>query len=253
MKYIVYCHELNNKKYVGYTQKSVIDRLQQHINLANSGSSAYFHRAIRKYGIGNIKTLILFKTNKKELAIEKEIFYIKEFKTRDSAHGYNLTKGGDVGDCVGWMEGDRRDEWLTKLSNNTSGTSNPNHSGYSDEFLINEGVQFYLRNRTLGCNEWFAFSKEKGYPQTFSKNRFKGSFKYFVSLVQKNLDAMSVQYDDGNFDNSKNTYASAVRKILSDKIKGKQYYNDGKKNYIVKKGDEIVNKLNLIRGRIKPC
>ena len=67
-----------------------------------NGSDNYFHRAIRKYGIGNIKSIIIennisIQTNiltKQTLANEKEIYYIEKYNT--FKNGYNMTRGGEA-------------------------------------------------------------------------------------------------------------------------------------------------------------
>ena len=56
MKYIVYKHTFeNNKSYIGYTSLSISKRLNKHMQNAQSGHDTNFYRAIRKYGLNNIK------------------------------------------------------------------------------------------------------------------------------------------------------------------------------------------------------
>jgi hypothetical protein len=98
MKYIVYCHTLNGKKYVGYTKKSIVERLNDHITETRLGSVRHFHRAIQKYGANNIISEELCIVNSREEAQTKEKMFIKQFDT--FKNGYNMTHGGDGGNSL---------------------------------------------------------------------------------------------------------------------------------------------------------
>ena len=114
MKYIVYCHTLNGKKYVGYTKKSMIERLEEHIEEALDGSDRHFYRAIRKYGVENIVSEPLCETTTKQAAKSKERYYVKKFDT--FKNGYNMTHGGDGGNTTEKYS----DEEMKDLSNRRS-------------------------------------------------------------------------------------------------------------------------------------
>lgn len=91
---------INNKKYVGYTQKSLEERIKIHVYKSNSKlNKHYFYllpMAIRKYGIDNFKSEIIYETDDLNDVLEKEIYFIKELNTI-SPNGYNLTEGGNGG------------------------------------------------------------------------------------------------------------------------------------------------------------
>ena len=251
MLHIVYCHEINGKKYVGVTGKGLLVRLRQHIQLANAGSETFFHRAIRKYGVANIVSTVLFESVSREEALEKEKDYILMFRSNDQLHGYNLTSGGDGGDCVSMLDGEKKDSWIKKLSIRSTGDKNANHSGFTDRELIYAAVKFYITHGTLGCNEWFSYSKQNGYPQHFSKNRFGGSFKNFVALVKLELDKLGFEYSDLDFDMSKRSYSLESRKKISNSISGRKFYNDGIRNYQIREDDDRIKLLNLKKGMLK--
>lgn len=44
-------NKLDDKKYVGKTERSLDVRWKQHVNCSKYGSSLYVHRAMRKYGV----------------------------------------------------------------------------------------------------------------------------------------------------------------------------------------------------------
>lgn len=92
---------INDKCYIGYTKHTLNHRLSTHFRCAkkNSMSNNKFANAILKYGIDNFLISLLFECDNKEEALNKEIFYIKEY---DSVkNGYNSSKGGEVGGISG--------------------------------------------------------------------------------------------------------------------------------------------------------
>lgn len=91
---------INNKKYVGYTTKSLDERKKTHYYKSRSENNKhYFYLlpiAIRKHGFDNFKWEVLFETDSLEEVQKKEIYYIKLLKTI-TPNGYNLTEGGNGG------------------------------------------------------------------------------------------------------------------------------------------------------------
>ncbi len=84
---------VNQKRYVGKTQKTIQARWKYHLREARYGSETHLHRAVRKYGVESfvvepIDTAI----SVKELN-EKERHWIAEYKTME--FGYNMTPGGE--------------------------------------------------------------------------------------------------------------------------------------------------------------
>ena len=100
MGYIVYkiTNKVNNKIYIGLTNKSLQKRWKAHCNSAFSKNDPYvFHKAIRKYGEDSFKKEILESDLTEDDAKEKEIFYIKKFNSYYlNGHGYNMTYGGET-------------------------------------------------------------------------------------------------------------------------------------------------------------
>lgn len=97
MKYVFYKHTniVNGKSYIGITSRTMKIRFDEHLNNAKRGMKTHFYRALRKYGIDNFKSEVLYEgyfKNKAD-AFSKEKELIEKYNT--CKNGYNMTKGGD--------------------------------------------------------------------------------------------------------------------------------------------------------------
>ena len=101
MKFKIYKHTSpwpSGKSYIGQTKESVESRFWGgHVKDAKSGSNFRFHQALRKYNPEDFTTEILHECDTKDEANKAEIKYIKEHKTYEYDHGYNMTPGGGGG------------------------------------------------------------------------------------------------------------------------------------------------------------
>lgn len=84
---------VNTKVYIGQTKNHFQHRFRQHIYAANKDSQYIIYKAMRKYGIQNFFVGPLEQCNN-EVLNEKEIFWIKFYKSNNSKYGYNMTEGG---------------------------------------------------------------------------------------------------------------------------------------------------------------
>ena len=99
--YCVYIHvnKINNKKYVGITKTSLIKRWGKNGSGYTRSKKSIFGCAIEKYGWENF-THEIFTTNiSKERACRLEIILIETLRTRDKRYGYNVQKGGQLGNA----------------------------------------------------------------------------------------------------------------------------------------------------------
>lgn len=93
--YCVYRHTTpSGKVYIGITQQSPNDRWKGGWGY---NTNLVFFRAINKYGWDNIKHEILMDGLTKEEAKAAEVRLIAEYRSTEREHGYNITKGGDLG------------------------------------------------------------------------------------------------------------------------------------------------------------
>lgn len=235
-KFIIYVHinKKNNKKYVGYTSLSLNDRFHKHYINAMAGIDTKFYRAIRKYGVESFESKILEYCNSHEEAKISEIKYIKLFDSYKN--GYNMTLGGDGGYIIKYLPDERIQLYLEKRSNATKKEKNPNYSGYTDEDLINFGIELYHKYGYLGRRLWQIEAKRNGYPQSFSKNRFNGSWNYFIKLIENKLKLKLFGY-----------IKTEKHKIkISEAIKGRFWVNNG----VIEKQVTIIPD-GFIKGRLK--
>ena len=90
-------NKINQKMYVGITTRKIETRFSEHIREGMAKGEKLLSQAIYKYGAQNfsIEAIDTAKTLK-ELK-EKEMFYIKKYKTYyKDKKGYNMTLGGDT-------------------------------------------------------------------------------------------------------------------------------------------------------------
>ena len=85
---------LNNKCYIGWTNRNIQERWQEHqTDALRVRDNRKFYNAIRKYGITNWTVEKLLETNTTDEAKIKEIELISFYNSYHK--GYNATKGGD--------------------------------------------------------------------------------------------------------------------------------------------------------------
>lgn len=88
-------NKYNGRVYVGKTEGTLAARRKGHERDARIGSTFYFHRAIRKYGVDGFDWRVLLEVDNEDLS-EVEKFQIKRFRSKP-AGTYNLADGGTGG------------------------------------------------------------------------------------------------------------------------------------------------------------
>lgn len=109
--YKVYVHtnNVNGKRYVGITKKSLKDRWR---NGSSYKGSPHFYNSIKKYGWNGFTHYILADNLTREDACAMEQEYIAKYKTQDRLYGYNSTNGGE--NCIHNEESRRRNSMARK-------------------------------------------------------------------------------------------------------------------------------------------
>lgn len=109
--YYVYIHinKINNKKYVGITKTSLKKRWGKNGSEYTRDDRTAFCNAIKKYGWENFEHVIFADNISKERACALEIILIETLRTRDRRYGYNIQRGGQLGNTgVTFSEESRR-------------------------------------------------------------------------------------------------------------------------------------------------
>lgn len=94
-------NKINNKIYIGFTSKTIQERLQEHINKSQKSSAKkqIIHKAIKKYGKENfIIEEVDSSTDYNYCLNVLEPYYIKLYNALDKSIGYNVGTGGEGGD-----------------------------------------------------------------------------------------------------------------------------------------------------------
>jgi group I intron endonuclease len=97
-KNCVYCalNKKNNKIYIGYTETSLYRRISSHYYCSrNNFSNNFFKNALSKYDKKDFEWYILFISNDLKELKNKEMEFIKKFKSNNKKYGYNSSSGGE--------------------------------------------------------------------------------------------------------------------------------------------------------------
>jgi group I intron endonuclease len=176
-------NKINNKRYIGKTIKSLSTRFYNHCYASKTGSTTYFHKAIRKYGEDSFIIEELDRCDTDILG-EKEIEWISKLKPE-----YNQTLGGDGG-MLGYSHTEKTRQLLSlKRKGKFLGEENP----------------FYNQTHTKKQKEkWSKMRKGQPSPCGFAGKSHKEESKSKTSQTLKNNPNVKrtkvFQYDiEGNF------------------------------------------------------
>lgn len=135
--YIIYkcTNTINDKSYIGFTNKPLQKRINEHKSSANRGSEYILHKSIVKHGFENFIWEVVYRSDDKDFTLNiMETYCIKKYNTHYlNGMGYNMTLGGQA-----VMLGRKHDE-LTKTKmkhawkNRAVKITNPN--GFSQEAI----------------------------------------------------------------------------------------------------------------------
>jgi len=245
MKYKIYKHTFksSNKSYIGYTSLKIEERLHKHLTNSLSGIDTHFYRAIRKYGINDIKSECLYETEIMTEAINKEKEFIKKFDT--FKNGYNMTIGGDGGDIINSLPEEKFVNYINQLIKRTQGKNNPRYCGKTDDEIVEMGCVFIRKFGIFKVRKWYEFAEQNGLPKNFSKFRFNGGgFSEFKKRIceKLNINIKDIDYIKTNEHRNK----------LAKKSSEWRWYNDGNKDIRIHKDNEKNIDLNIYKkGRVK--
>jgi len=208
MQYTVYQHESNtsHKKYIGYTSKGMMARLHKHYVNAMANVDTHFYNAIRRYGLDDFTSTILWEGDNETLALEQEMYYIDMYNT--FKEGYNQTLGGTGGWCV---PPEKYEAWKLKVAHPKE--TNGRWCGHSDNDIL-ECAHDYFSKNPMSMAEFLRYSsKEFNMPKSYSKNRFgvKGFKQMYCEKYNLDLSYFTYKKTDIHKQNLSVTNTSLSR------------------------------------------
>lgn len=215
--YIIYlASSPSNKKYIGFTSRSLEIRIMEHFSQAKLGSCHVFHKALRKYG-KKVEWEILEQFETENEALNKEKYYIKFYKTRDyDNNGYNSTDGGEG--CNGFRP---------TLEQNKKNSERQKEKMKDPEFR-----KHAMKNLNTGV-PWNKGKKIGSYSTKESEIKRKNSLKRNGTTAGKSkipIDIINIKTNESlifssmsDGANQLNLHISAISKCLS----GKQKFHKG--------------------------
>lgn len=224
----------SKKVYIGYTSKSIAERLSNHIKNALNGYDVKLSRAIRKYGIDTIQIEKIYETYDKKDATNKERYFIEQYDSY--RNGYNMTIGGDGGWCV---PDEKYDTW--KIHTSMPLESNGRWSGYSDEDIALKYKEDFEENTygwSLNGAAKRLSNKYNNFPKVISKCRF-------IGFEGKNGNERLIDYLSKKFNMNKEMFKYRVTKEhiknnSSIKKKGDRWYYNEKLQVSKQSSDDLT-------------
>jgi group I intron endonuclease len=113
-------NNINNKIYVGKTEKTLEERWKKHLFCVNHHINRYLYDAINCYGINNFSIEKIDETEDNEELNEKEKYWIKKYNSTKKENGYNMQDGG--------IGGKQPEEIIKKIADKKRGVSWGHHS-----------------------------------------------------------------------------------------------------------------------------
>jgi len=212
----------DNKIYVGKSV-DIEKRLKDHKNKLkkNTHINSYLQNSWNKYGENTFDFEIVDLCKKEELN-EREIYYIKEFKSTDENFGYNMTEGGEGGDTL--SKHPKFEEIQKKIRRN-------NHTNLGRKSIFKDGVYKYVFKENLEYylkEGWVIEGSNKGKLRTQEQKinlskAFKG--RVFSEERKEKLRKRMLGKNNHNYGKS---MSIETRKKISESKKGKISFSKGK-------------------------
>lgn len=238
----------SKKVYIGYTSKGPDGRLQQHIKNMRRGLDTHLYRAMRKYGIANLNIEIVEICKSREHAQEREKFHIKE--KNSFREGYNMTEGGDGGDCISHMDPEKLKKWKKQRKELSTGFNNGNCSGVTDDIIVDHACIIAKKHGylTRGLYKRYVLENKDKYnlPENIHGRGFRFDGKGFEGL--KELVAAKLNIDVSALDYKKTE--EHKRKISKTNVKYCWVHKEKEFLRIFKTELELFENKGWKRGRV---
>lgn len=189
-------NKINQKSYVGKTEKTFEERMSAHLTDAKRDKGFAFHAAIRKYGEENfVWEIVEDNIVEEEILNQKEEYYIALYESF-GPKGYNMTKGGEG--QKGWVPSEEtRAKWSEQRKGKdpwNKGTAKPKKVLSEEEKAARKADADRRRSETQkGRKTWNTGMKDV-YGRTTYKVTYKDGTEKVGTKVDLGLPKMVIDY-----------------------------------------------------------
>ena len=111
---------VNGKIYIGKTEKTYLERWEEHKRNAKYGNISHLYNAMRKYGIDKFIIIDIDSASTINELNNKEKYWIAKLHATDPEIGYNIALGGDGGNTFIGMSEEEYSFITNKMSESAS-------------------------------------------------------------------------------------------------------------------------------------
>lgn len=187
---------VNNKSYIGKTEKSFDKRRSDHLNDAKKDKGFAFHSAIRKYGEENFVWEIVEDNISDEVTLnQKEEHYIALYESF-GPKGYNMTKGGEG--QKGWVPSEAtRVKWSEQRKGKdpwNKGTAKPKKVLSEEEKALRKADADRRRSEAMKGRKTWNTGLRNQYAKTKYKVIYKDGSEKIGTRLELGLSKMVIDY-----------------------------------------------------------
>lgn len=252
-----FTNKFDRKVYIGQSV-NIEKRYNAHKKCAKNGSTAYFHRAIRKYKFENFDFEVLIECPRENLNYWEK-FYIKYYCSNNDNYGYNLSEGGEMGphlygELNGMYGRNHTEESKNKISENRKGKplSEEHKQKIRNNAKNNSTYGMKGKHHTLEAIEKCRIGNTGKHPSTETIEKRKVGYKKWLENNELPFKGKPA-WNSGREQKSHMTEESLERCREAGRIHGSKLwiYKDNEQKRCLPQEIDYYIKLGYSRGRIK--
>lgn len=173
-------NKINGKIYIGQTVKSIETRMNEHFLNADLNKKFYLSKAIRKFGKESFAIESIDYAYTKKDINEKEMYWIKYYKSNNRLYGYNMTNGGEGGNTYLLKTTKEMGIISEKISKGLRGGNNGNSTSINMKNIINDEVIHF--DSCIECEEYLLREFGNIPSRVYLNNAYKNK-KYGIQTI----------------------------------------------------------------------